>query len=318
MRPALSASAQRTPRQALGRVAAVAVTVWLVAAPVGRTAHAADAVTPATCVAANEEAGPLRRAGKLREARARLRLCSAQSCPVAVRKDCVAGAAQTDNDLPTVAFSVQDPDGNDLTAVRISLDGQPLAESLDGKALDVDPGEHVFRFESVGLPTVEKHLVIVEGEKNRRERVQLGQPKAPAVVAPPQVTVVMKPPPASNPERTAGLVVGGSGIILGGLGAVFGLVATLEWTSAKNACGPGFPATCSEIPAANADRAASLRAGYVADVLLPLGGAALITGITLVLLAPTPVPTASTASTHFSLTPSFGPGSYGLALHGAF
>jgi hypothetical protein len=277
----------------------------------------AQVPTAATCVAANEEAGPLRRAGKLRDARARLRFCSAPSCPGAVQKDCIAGAAQMDADVPTVALSVQDRDGNDLSAVRVSLDGQPLVEKLDGKAIDVDPGEHLFTFESAGQPTVERRIVIVEGEKNRRERVMMGEPKAAPASAPPRVTVVLAPPPPSNPQRTAGLVVGGGGFVVGGVGAVFGLVATLQWNAAKNACGSTFPQSCAQIPAANADRTASLRAGYVADVLLAVGGAAVVTGISLVLLAPTPgqVPTASAG---LSVAPSVGPGSGGLTLRGRF
>lgn len=315
MRPALSASPQRTPRQALGRVGAVVVTAWLVAGPAGRTAHAADAVTPATCVAANEEAGPLRRAGKLREARAKLRLCSAQTCPVAVRKDCVAGAAQADSDVPTVAFSVQDPDGNDLTAVRISLDGQSVAESLDGKALDVDPGEHVFRFESVGLPTVEKRFVIVEGEKNRRERVQMGEPK-PVVAIVAARPAPEAPPPPPNTKRTVGLAVGGGGLVVAAVGGVFGLIATLQWNNAKTACGSTFPLSCSEPVAANADRSASIRAGTVADVLVGVGGVAVVTGVTLALLSPTSTPRSATAA--WTLAPQAGPGMSGFVLRGSF
>jgi len=311
----LAALTQSPRRAAWPSLVSALVASFVIVAP-SRVAHA-QAPTAATCVAANEEAGPLRRAGKLRDARARLRFCAAPTCPAAVQKDCIAGAAQMDADVPTVALSVQDRDGNDLSAVRVSLDGQPLVERLDGKAIDVDPGEHLFTFESVGQPTVEKRIVIVEGEKNRRERVVMGEPKVVAVAPPPRVTVVLAPPPPSNPQRTAGLVVGGGGFVLGGVGAVFGLVATLEWTAAKNACGPTFPQTCSQIPAANTDRSASLRAGYVADVLLGVGGAAVITGIALVLLAPTPTPT-QPASASLSLAPSVGFGSGGLTLQGQF
>lgn len=269
----------------------------------------AQAVTPASCIAANEEAGPLRHAGKLREARAKLRLCSAQSCPVIVRKDCVAAAAQADADVPTVAFSVQDPAGNDLSAVSVMLDGQPLAEKLDGKALDVDPGEHLFRFDAAGLPPVEKRLVIVEGEKNRRERVHLGPPRpGPTVLAAP----LPAPPPAprANGRRTLGLVLGGTGLGLLAVGGASGLVAFLEWDAAKTACGPSFPAKCANPSIGSSDRSATLVASTVADVTLGVGAAALVTGAVLVLMAP--------ESGSRAATLTLAPGRSGLVLAGTF
>jgi len=310
----MSGAAGRDFRRPRAGAVLVGVIAWNLLVP-GRAAHAADTVTPAVCVAANEEAGPLRRAGKLREARAKLRLCSAQVCPAAVRKDCVAGAAQTDNDVPTVAFSVQGPEGNDLSAVHVSLDGQPLADQLDGKALDVDPGEHVFRFESAGQPTVEKRIVIVEGEKNRHERVQMGEPKpAPVITAPRPAPEA--PPPPPNTKRTVGLALGGGGLVVVAVGGVFGLIATLQWNNAKTACGGTFPLSCSEPVAANADRSASIRAGTVADVLIGVGGVAVVTGVTLALLSPTAPPRAATAT--LTLAPQLGPGMNGVLLRGTF
>jgi hypothetical protein len=280
------------------------------------TARAADGVSVAACIQANEQAGPLRRAGKLREARASLRLCSAQSCPVAVRKDCAAGAAQADADVPTVAFSVQDGEGNDLTEVKVSVDGQPLADKLDGKGLDVDPGEHVFRFESSRGPAVERRLVIVEGEKNRRERVLVGAPKAvPVVVAP--VPLPAPPPPPRSVRRTVGLAVGGAGLGLLAAGGAAALYATVEWSAAKNACGPTFPEKCANQGAASSDRSATLTAATIADIGLAAGGVALVTAGVLVLTAP-PTPDAAARPFALVLVPRVGPSTAGLALQGAF
>ncbi len=305
---------------------ALAGLLCLVSVALGvRPARAADKATAATCIQANEEAGPLRRAGKLREARARLRLCSAESCPLAVRKDCLAGAAQADLEVPTVGFSVQGPDGNDLSAVTVSIDGQPLVTKLDGKAIDVDPGPHVFRFEAVGQAPVEKTLVIVEGEKNRRERIQVGTPIAPpAVVTPVKVpaapTLVSAPP---NPRRALGLGVGGAGLGLLAAGAAAGLVATLEWSAAKNACGPTFPVHCSDGTTATSNRSATVVAGAVADVALGLGAVAVVTGAVLVLLPPPPssregVSPRGAPSARLTLAPQFGPTAGGFLLRGTF
>jgi hypothetical protein len=275
-------------------------------------AFANEKVTAAACVDANEQAGPLRHAGKLREARASLRLCSAESCPVAVRKDCIAAAAQADADVPTITFSVQGPRGDDLTAVVVTLDGQPLVDRLDGKAVDVDPGEHLFRFETAGLPPVEKRIVVIQGQKNRQEKVQLGElaPVAPVVLLSP---VQREPPP--DRQRTRGLVVGGVGLGLLAVGGASGLVAALEWSAAKSACGAQFPVSCAQAATASSDRSATVAASTVADVALGVGGAALITGAVMVLLAPPP---GAVRSGSLTAVPQLGPNAGGILLQGRF
>jgi hypothetical protein len=302
---------------ALRRTAAAAVVATLaVLATTPATALAADKVTAAACIEANEQAGPLRHAGKLREARASLRLCSAEACPIVVRKDCLAGAAQADADVPTITFSVQGPDGNDLTAVTVTLDGQPLVDRLDGKAVDVDPGEHVFRFEAAGLPPVEKHLVVTQGQKNRQERVQLGAMPAGATPG----SVVDKPKPSS--QRTTGIIVGGVGLGVGVAGVVAGLVATAEWSAAKTACGAkNFPATCANPAAASSDRSATVAASDVADIGIGLGAAALVTGIVMVVLAPPPDRGRPSTSGGLTVGPLVGGGAggaNGVLLQGSF
>ncbi len=277
----------------------------------------ADPITLQGCIQANEQAGPLRREGKLRDARAKLRSCSAASCPAAVRSDCVAGAAQADADVPTVAFSVQDPSGNDLVAVKVSIDGLPLVESLDGKAVDVDPGAHVFRFESAGLPVVEKRLVIVEGQKNRREQVRLGEVKPVAVVAPVAAPAPAAPVFGPAQRRTIGYTVGVGGLVALAGGGVAAIVATLEWSAAKQACGPTFPQYCVDAKTANADASATLRAGAGATILLIAGGVAVVGGVGLVLSAPPGAPAATTTG-GLTIAPAVGSGTGGLMLRGSF
>jgi hypothetical protein len=104
--------------------------------------------------------------------------------------------------------------------------------------------------------------------------------------------------------------------VVAAVGGVFGLIATLQWNNAKTACGSTFPVSCSESVAANADRNASVRAGTVADVLIGVGGAAIVTGVTLALLSPAPASRASSAT--LTLAPELGPGMNGFLLQGTF
>jgi hypothetical protein len=137
------------------------------------TANASADPSKVECVAANDQARDLRRVGNLKAAREQLAVCVAQSCPGPVREDCAQRLAEIATAQPSIVFAAKDGAGNDLSAVTVTVDGQPLAEKLDGSALDVDPGEHTFRFEGTGGVT-EKHLVVREGEKGRRETVVLG------------------------------------------------------------------------------------------------------------------------------------------------
>ena len=124
----------------------VAFGLWLSASP----AVAADP-TKQECVAANESAQDLQRTGKLREARASLAVCTAASCPGAVREDCGQRLKEVEAALPRLVFAAKDALGHDLGAVRVTIDGEPLLDKLDGSSTTVDPGEHHFTFEAEGF-----------------------------------------------------------------------------------------------------------------------------------------------------------------------
>ena len=80
-----------------------------------------------------------------------------------------------EKEIPTIVFEVKDGDGNDVSAVRVVMDGGELVPCLDGKSITVDPGEHVFRFESSSGKAVTRNYILREGEKNRRERIVIAR-----------------------------------------------------------------------------------------------------------------------------------------------
>ncbi|HXN31028.1 MAG TPA: hypothetical protein VN894_04165, partial [Polyangiaceae bacterium] len=172
--------------------------------------------TTAGCLAANESSIALRNQHKLHAARAQLLVCSAASCPADVRNECARRVAEVNAAIPTMIFEAKDGLGNDLAAVRVTMDGQPLVDRLEGTGLPIDPGEHAFAFETEGQPPVEKHFVIHEGEKGRRERVVFGAaPAAAPLAAPSQPSPAALPneaapasPSGNATQRTIGYVVG--------------------------------------------------------------------------------------------------------------
>ena len=269
-------------------------------------ARAADP-TVEECVSANERSVPLRKAGKLREARAGLLRCSSASCPAAVRDDCIAEATRLERALPSLVFAVKDAAGNDLTAVRITMDGQPFAERLDGAALDVDPGEHVFVLSAQGQ-TVERKLLVREGEKSRREQITIG-----AAAATPATPAAPARAPATDggwgTQKTAGIALVGLGVVSIGVGSVFGVLAGSSWDTAKTKCGT----SCAPGSDAYKDKDTANTNATVANIGFGVGLAALIGGGALWYFAP-----ANTPAKAARISPLLGNGMLGLGAQGVW
>jgi len=136
-----------------------------------RPASAADPSTK-ECLAASEAYFKFANDYKLRAGRAQLLICAASSCPTDIRKECLRRVDEVNGAIPSLVFDVRDAAGNDLTAVRITMDGELLTEKLRGVAIAVDPGEHTFRFTVAGEAPIEKQLLIRESQKDRHESIR--------------------------------------------------------------------------------------------------------------------------------------------------
>jgi hypothetical protein len=183
------------------------------------------------CAGASEQGQDLRDQGHLRAARAQFVTCAAQRCPAVVQKDCAEWLAAVDDALPTVIVHAHDGAGRDLTEVRVTVDGEVIAERLDGRALPVDPGEHTFRFSAAGAPEQSRKLVLHEREKGRPVEVVLGAPPPPPPVGTARPFAV--PAPA--------WVLGGVSLAAFGALAAFGVSAKTAVDDMRASCAPGCP-----------------------------------------------------------------------------
>jgi hypothetical protein len=190
-------------------IALVAHGLGLAAVSVGgRAALAADPTT-LECLTSYEDSLALKNHHQLVAARARLLSCSSASCPAEVRAECVRRGRDVEAAMPTVVFEVKDAAGASLVDVTVTVDGDRLAEHLDGSALSVDPGAHTFVFEAAGQPSVQRQLVMSEGQKDRRERVMFAAAGGPVVpVAPPPEARLAAAPPAASNRLEASLQAG--------------------------------------------------------------------------------------------------------------
>ncbi|HXY44665.1 MAG TPA: hypothetical protein VEH29_10795 [Acidimicrobiales bacterium] len=136
-------------------------------------------------------------------------VCAAASCPADIQKECLRRVDEVNAQIPTVTFEAKDTAGRDLSAVKVAMDGQPLAERLEGMALSVDPGEHTFAFETPGQPLVTRRFIIQQGQKDRHETIVFGAPTAetppvPQGVVPPAAQA-SSPPAALGPPSSGAL-----------------------------------------------------------------------------------------------------------------
>jgi hypothetical protein len=264
----------------------------LTAAAVLAATAAGATPTKAECIAASETGQDLEHAGKLREARSKLALCVAAACPGVLREDCAQKLGGVTTRIPSVVFAAKDGAGNDLTEVRVAVDGAPLVDRLDGTAVELDPGEHRFTFESGGLPVVTRSFVVREGEKGRHELVVLKAPgKAPvsretAGEAPVEHADAPSSPPDStgDGQRTIGLVLGGAGLVGVGAGVVLGLLTKSTYDHAIQTECSGSPNGCSAQGAQDGSTAHSQ--ATMSTVAFVAGGLALGAGAVLYVTAP--------------------------------
>ncbi len=220
----------------------------------GWPAAALAAPTKQECVAAFEEGQRLRAKGAFTAALRNFQTCAEGSCPEMTKGDCATWLAEVEGSLPTLSFVVVDQGGKDVSVVRVTVDGKPVLERLDGKALAVDPGPHQLLFEAPGQPPLKVEIVVREGEKNRRVEVRLGAPEQPRSG---------KVSPATWALGAVGLVGLSVFGVLGGLGVA-------EKSDAETSCSPG----CSD------DVVGSIRTKFIAaDVALTIGLLSLGAGV---------------------------------------
>jgi hypothetical protein len=168
------------------------------------------------CIASSDRAQVLRREGKLLDARRELLACAESSCPGLVQKECSQWMTEVMAQLPSVVFGARDAAGRDLLDVRVTVDGVKVADRLDGRATEMDPGAHALRFERSGAPPVDEQVLIREGEKNRIVTVTVGEPAPPPPAPRPEA-----PKAAAAPVPAATWIFGGLGVaLLGGAIAV--------------------------------------------------------------------------------------------------
>jgi hypothetical protein len=231
-----------------------------------RAESPADGSGPAgadACIAAYESAQEQRLKGSLVGAREQARICAAAACPAFIRDDCAAWRGEIDAEVPSVNFDVT-KNGARVTIVRVSEGARVLAESLDGTAVEFDPGVHSLRFEAEGAEPLTLTVSVTRGEKLRRVAVELVPPALPSPRTPEA--------PPKEPERSANvlpLLLVGTGVAGMTAFTLLGASGLSEEAKLERSCAP----SCSE------ESLQSVRTKYLlADISLAVGIGGLVAG----------------------------------------
>jgi hypothetical protein len=158
-----------------------------------------------------EQTEAIRAEGQYRKARARLLECVNAQCGGDVRRRCAATLQKLDAITPSIVVRAEDPSGNDLTDVSVSLGDERLVNELDGMAIPVDPGEHRFVFTREGQTPVVQTLNIEQGQKFRAIDVVIGSP--PTLALPPAMQASSAGNSGSSDRTVAAATLVGVGLI---------------------------------------------------------------------------------------------------------
>jgi hypothetical protein len=147
----------------------------------------------------------------------------------------------------TVSFAVRNENGEDLHHARVTMDGQLLSDALQGWAVNIPPGEHVFEFAAAGYVSQDHPVTIHAGMVAELVTVALRPVELADVTAP----VVMERPRYSDRVFTGDsssqtksdpwmvtYVAGGTAILALGIGTALGVSAANRISSLRATCAP--------------------------------------------------------------------------------
>jgi hypothetical protein len=231
--------------------------------------------------------------------------------------------AKLDNQVPRLTLRA--PDGADVTALDITLDGAKLDKSQLGEVQLVDPGPHSIDYRAGDGP---KKTKVIPLERGGTSEITLDIPKP--VAKPDKPTEPDKPathePTKPDPvvavhvdvdpghgRRVTGVVVGAAGVVAMGVAGYLTLLARSTYNDALTAHCGGSKTGC-DADGLTITHDARNKAN-LATIVVGAGAAITAVGVILYVTAPSTQPRGEHA---LRVTPSAGPGAMGVVLDGRF
>jgi len=196
---------------------------------------------PKSCITTHATGQREAKAGHLRLATQLFTKCgSDETCPAQLRQECAEFLQTVQQTVPSVIFSVLDEKNHDISTVKVFSTDELIADGLDGRAIQIDPGKHRLRFLLPWGAVLSSDVLIREGEKNRMIQVKIAdedvdagdlsakQSKQPGTEPPPaQATPASPPAPAAPTHRgppAAAWIAASASVVGLGIGTTFALL----------------------------------------------------------------------------------------------
>jgi hypothetical protein len=162
-----------------GLCVALALVFGAASAQAARPRKKSGGNTNNQCVYAYKNGAAQASAGQMRLALESLKSCAHAHCGMAIFKECSRRAVMLEADIPSVVPLVVDASGQTLPDVQVTMDGEMLVSKIDGRAINVDPGEHefVFKNDKGVLGTIK--VIVPQGQRNRPLTLELGGAQRP-------------------------------------------------------------------------------------------------------------------------------------------
>lgn len=223
-----------------------------------------------------------------------------RTAPKNLRADAAANAAKLEPRLPKYVVK-----RSDVPGLSVTIDGAPAGDA----ATPIDPGTHTAEASATGYTSWKRDFTAVEG---KTEEITVPALK-PIVVAPkPDPEPIVEQPAPKSSRKKIGFAMVGVGGALAITGTVFGVIARGRYNDAKDICGGDIDACDpARLPDAQ-DKVDSARsAGNISTITMIAGGAALVTGVVLIVTAPK-------RRSSVAIVPAVGGDSAGVVISGGF
>jgi hypothetical protein len=180
------------------------------------------------CLASFKRAQRLRKHSQLLSARAELVACGQPQCPDVIELKCLEWVEEVRAAIPTIIVSALTHNGLDIADAELAIDDEPMATSLDGTPIDLDPGPHTLKV-THQLLSQALDIVAVQSAKNRVVQIRFAPP--------PRAPTKPPPKPFSLPAMAwIGFGLGTGGVLVGSITGAVALVARQQLECPNDTC----------------------------------------------------------------------------------
>jgi len=189
----------------------------------------------AVCIEAHRSSQVERKESRLLAAREQLLVCAQESCPGAIRSDCAGWLDEVGREIPSIVVRAVGDDG-DITDVGLQVDVRLLRDSLDGRAVELDPGAHTVVLLRDGAALQERTVLLGAGERNRLLEFDLRSPAPP--IERPAPTTPQPPVTRQGPVPLGAWISGGAAVVATAAGVSLFSVGFAERLALAEQCAP--------------------------------------------------------------------------------